>query len=381
MIVTHIALENWRNFTHIDVPLQQRVFIAGPNAAGKSNLLDAFRFLRDITTPGGGLEKAVADRGGVSKIRCLAARRYPAVVLDVQLGEMSGLAEWRYRLSVVQDNQRQPRIKEELVERDGQEVLRRPDSDDEKDSERLRQTHLEGISTNKTFRDIYRFFNSIRYLHVLPPLVRQPDRFTGRDLTGETFGSDFLEQIARSTPKIRQSRLRRIEDALRIAVPQLRELKLAKDEIGIPHLEGRYEHWRPNAGWQREDQFSDGTLRLMALLWSVMDGNGPLMIEEPELNLHPAVVKFLPQMLHRATRRSKRQVIVSTHSPDFLLDEGIASDETLMLRPDSNGTRVALAAADPEIRLLLEAGVSMADAVLPRTAPKGEEQLALMFGD
>ena len=164
-------------------------------------------------------------------------------------------------------------------------------------------------------------------------------------------------------------------------MPQLRELKLEKDEIGIPHLEGRYEHWRPNAGWQREDQFSDGTLRLMALLWSVMDGTGPLMIEEPELNLHPAVVKFLPQMLHRATRRSKRQVIVSTHSPDFLHDGGIASDETLLLRPDCNGTQVKVAAADPEIRSLLEAGISMADAVLPRTAPEGEEQLALMFGD
>lgn len=381
MIVSHITLENWRNFTHIDVPLQQRVFIAGPNAAGKSNLLDALRFLRDITNPGGGLEKAVADRGGVSKIRCLAARRYPAIVLDVQLGELSNPAEWRYRLSIIQDNQRQPRIKEELVEQEGHEVLRRPDPDDEKDAERLRQTHLEGISTNKTFRDIYRFFNSIHYLHVLPPLVRQPDRFTGRDLTVETFGSDLLEQIARSSPKIRQSRLKRIEHALRIAVPQLRELKLEKDEIGIPHLEGRYEHWRPNAGWQREDQFSDGTLRLMALLWSVMDGTGPLMIEEPELNLHPAVIKFIPQMLHRATRRSKRQVIVSTHSPEFLLDEGIASDETLLLRPDSNGTRVEVAAADPEIRLLLEAGVSMGDAVLPRTAPRGEEQLALMFGD
>ena len=381
MFANHLSLENWRNFTHVAVPLQQRVFIAGPNAAGKSNLLDAFRFLRDITSAGGGLEKAVADRGGVSKIRCLAARRYPAIVLDVQLGEPANPAEWRYRLSIVQDNQRQPRIKEELVERKGHEVLRRPDPDDEKDAERLRQTHLEGISTNKTFRDIYRFFNAIRYLHVLPPLVRQPERFTGRDLTGETFGSDFLEQIARSTPKIRQSRLRRIEHALRIAVPQLRELKLEKDEIGIPHLEGRYDHWRPNAGWQREDQFSDGTLRLMALLWSVMDGTGPLMIEEPELNLHPAVIKFLPQMLHRATRRSKRQVIVSTHSPEFLLDEGIAPDEMLLLRPDSNGTRVEVAAADPEIRLLLEAGVSMGDAVLPRTAPKGEEQLALMFGD
>ena len=137
---------------------------------------------------------------------------------------------------------------------------------------------------------------------------------------------------------------------------------------------------RTRAG-KREDQFSDGTLRLMALLWSVMDGTGPLMIEEPELNLHPAVVKYLPQMLHRATRRSKRQVIVSTHSPDLLHDEGIAADETFLLRPDSNGTRMDVAASDPEIRSLLESGISMADAVLPRTAPTGEEQLALMFGD
>lgn len=149
MIVSHIVLENWRNFTHVEVPLQQRVFIAGPNGAGKSNLLDAFRFLRELTSAGGGLEKAVADRGGVSRIRCLAARRYPAIVLDFRLGQAGNPAEWRYRVSIVQDNQRQPRINEEVVEHKGQEVLRRPDQDDEKDAERLRQTHLEAVSTNK----------------------------------------------------------------------------------------------------------------------------------------------------------------------------------------------------------------------------------------
>lgn len=71
-----------------------------------------------------------------------------------------------------------------------------------------------------------------------------------------------LEQITRSPFRVREPRLRRIAEALRIAVPQLRELRLQKDDVGIPHLEGRYEHWRPNAGWQREDQFPDGTLRL-----------------------------------------------------------------------------------------------------------------------
>ena len=380
MQVTRLQLENWRNFTHVDVRLQQRVFVAGPNAAGKSNLLDALRFLKEITTRGGGLEKAVSDRGGVSKIRCLAARRQPAIVVDVGIGKSSNNEEWRYRLSFVQNYQRQPTINEELVEHEGRAILRRPDKDDERDPERLRQTHLEGVNTNKHFRDIYRFFNSIEYLNVLPQLVRQPERFVNNDLSGERFGSDFLERIARTQAKTQQSRLRRIEEALRIAVPQLRELKLTKDEYGFPHLEGLYEHWRPKAGRQREDQFSDGTLRLTGLLWAVMDGSGPLLMEEPEINLHPAVVRVLPQLLHRATRKTKRQVFVSTHSPDLLSDDGIGVDEVLLLRPHPNGTQVELAGADETTRILVGEGASMAEAVLPRTAPRDSDQLRL-FGN
>jgi AAA domain, putative AbiEii toxin, Type IV TA system len=40
-----LHLSTWRNFASVDVRLQNRVFVIGPNAAGKSNLLDAFRFL------------------------------------------------------------------------------------------------------------------------------------------------------------------------------------------------------------------------------------------------------------------------------------------------------------------------------------------------
>lgn len=103
-------------------------------------------------------------------------------------------------------------------------------------------------------------------------------------------------------------------------------------------------------------------------------------MEEPELNLHPAVVKFLPQMIHRATRKSKRQVMMSTHSPELLSDVGIAADETLLLSPDQNGTRVNLANDDETIRTLLASGQPMAEAALPRTAPRNPEQLVL-FGE
>ncbi len=48
MIINRLIVKNWRNFQQINVPLRERQFIVGPNASGKSNLLDIFRFLRDI---------------------------------------------------------------------------------------------------------------------------------------------------------------------------------------------------------------------------------------------------------------------------------------------------------------------------------------------
>ena len=65
MMIKRLVVKNWRNFRHIDVRLRERQFIVGANASGKSNLLDIFRFLRDVVkAEGGGLQKAVKDRGG-----------------------------------------------------------------------------------------------------------------------------------------------------------------------------------------------------------------------------------------------------------------------------------------------------------------------------
>ncbi|RJQ42795.1 MAG: hypothetical protein C4538_13030 [Nitrospiraceae bacterium] len=75
MRISRIKLVNWKNFKEADVELKHRAFIVGPNASGKSNFLDAIRFLRDIVRQGGSLQEAVRIRDGVSKIRCVAARR------------------------------------------------------------------------------------------------------------------------------------------------------------------------------------------------------------------------------------------------------------------------------------------------------------------
>jgi len=168
------------------------------------------------------------------------------------------------------------------------------------------------------------FFGTVRYLHLVPQLIRETDRYLARG--HDPFGSDFLEQVARTLPRTRDARLRRISDALKVAVPQLQVFEFFRDNMkGTPHLRARYEHWRLRGAWQTERDFSDGTLRLLGLLWAVLDSSGPLLLEEPEMSLHPEIVRVLPTMFARIQRKTSRQVLVSTHSSDLLLDEGLAA--------------------------------------------------------
>jgi predicted ATPase len=375
---TNMHLENWRNFAHVDVNLERRVFLVGPNASGKSNLLNAFRFLNDIVSVGGGFQEAVRSRGGVSRLRCLAARRHSDIVVRVRIGGEKSLEAWEYELGFTQDNRQRPTIRRERVLKEGSLVLSRPDEKDREDPERLTQTYLEQVNVNQEFREVADFLGAVRYLHIVPQLVREPERSVGRQ--NDPYGGDFLEQLARTPEITRGARLRRIRDALRVAVPQLEELEMSRDVRGTPHLRGKYEHWRPQGAWQTEDQFSDGTLRLLGLLWATLDGNGPLLLEEPELSLHTEVVRFIPQMFARIGRRSGRQILVSTHSNDLLRDDGIGLDEVLLLEPQAEGTSVRAASKFKEIGQLLKGGSSLAEVVIPMTRPKNAQQLTL-WGD
>jgi hypothetical protein len=116
------------------------------------------------------------------------------------------------------------------------------------------------------------------------------------------------------------------------------------------------------------------------LLWAVLDGSGPLLLEEPELSLHSAVVRGIAGLFANVQRSSDgRQILVSTHSQDLLDDEGIGLNEVLVLEPGQEGTVVRLAGAFPDVEAMVQGGVPLSDVLGPRTAPGGIEQLAL-FG-
>ena len=94
--------------------------------------------------------------------------------IAVDIGSREHPARWSYQLHVRNHPQRHvPIIAGERVCENGRAILERPDEKDREDAERLTQTHLEQVSENQKFRVLARFFESVRYLHIVPHVVRE----------------------------------------------------------------------------------------------------------------------------------------------------------------------------------------------------------------
>lgn len=379
MHVAHMNLKNWRNFRDVDIRLGARTYLLGANASGKSNFLDVFRFLRTLAqSEGGGLQRALKDRGGLKKLRSLHARRDPEVRVALEViddTEKDAPITWSYTLSLKSEGKGQQRVmvSEERVSQNGKILLERPDNDDRADPERLTQTHLEQIGANAQFRPLAEFFASVTYLHLVPQLLKHGDEISGRVLEHDPFGQGLLQRIAKTPTKTRDARIKRINRALIQAVPLFSNLHFVQDQVsGLWHLEANFTHWRVHGAWQREDQFSDGTLRLIGLLWALQDGDGPLLLEEPELSLNDGIVANIPLMIDRVLqerkkRTSSRQVLVSTHSETLM--QNPSADVLLLIEPGSNGSTVR--EPNKKEKDQMEHGLTPAEVMLPKTHPEG----------
>lgn len=373
-----IELVNWKNFPSVEVNLASRVFLVGPNATGKSNFLDVFRFLRDVAVEGGGLATAVEVRGGMRGVRSLYARQQPAVEIRAVVKDQTG-AGWRYELAFTHSSLHSPVpvVAREAVFRvdpggtEEQRLTPRPDEKDKADPTLLTQTALQQVTANQPFRELADFFRSISYLHIVPQLLREEQPAKANGIGPDPFGRDLLDRIRNTKPRTRHSRLARIQKVLRVVAPQLEELDLFVDQHGRPHLRSKFRHWRGFGAYQYETQFSDGTLRLIGLLWALQEKAGPLLLEEPELSLHTAIVRRLAPFIHRVQRTDgHRQVILSTHSESLLMDLGIAPEEVLLVRPAAEGSEIIQGASRDDIVKLMQAGIPASEAILPQTETK-----------
>ena len=379
MRITHLRLKNWRNFRSADVSLQNRVFIVGPNASGKSNLLDAIRFLQDVTTSG--FQSAVDTRDGLERIRCLATRYYNQghITISISIGDDSEPEKWHYELTFKSEGRgrRRPIIQRELVTNKGKVILDRPNQQDRDDPERLINTDLGTIQSNKEFREISTFLGSVNYLHIVPQFLRNPERVVS--VKNDPYGADLPSRMAKVHKRTRERRLRAINKALQVAAPQFSELVLRQNEQGQWHLLGNHEHWKRSPTLLDERGFSDGTLRLIGLLWILLDSNGPVLLEEPELALHSELVSWMPSLIFSVQREGKPQAILTTHSAEMLNDAGISPREVIVLQTSPNGTTAVTANHFEHVEDILDMGFAVGDPITPLTRPESAHDISSVF--
>jgi predicted ATPase len=327
--------------------------LIGPNGSGKSNLVEAIGLLK--STPKD-LADAVADCGGISECLWKGAPEIPTASLEVVANPSGVRKAIRYVLSFTR-SAAQLKISNERVENklpdfghdqpyfffkyeNGRPMLNLSNNEqrflrhEEVDPQKSILSQRQDPDQYPEVTYLGRLFQSFR-------LYRDwefgPDSPV-RDLYGAELKNDYLAEDMsnlglmlnrlRADPKVKPELIRYIrmffEGAEDIQTPiqsGLVDVRLEEQNgITIPAI-----------------RLSDGTLRWLSLLTILLHPDPPPLVclEEPELGLHPDMIRALVELLRSASERT--QLIVTTHS-DGLVDGLTDSPETVIVCEKRDGS-------------------------------------------
>ncbi|WP_435131524.1 AAA family ATPase [Actinacidiphila sp. bgisy144] len=331
--LTRVRLKHYRSIAAADVALGRLLLLVGPNGSGKSNFLDALRLLSESLQTS--LDQALRSRGGVAEVRRRSTGHPTHFSIDLEFGGLDYRGEYGFEVAAVKDggfriSREHCRISYDAspgegvangdagfrVENgrlaDASEPVMPPVSE-----QRLYLVSAAGIDA---FRPVYDGLAGISVFSLNPDVIRQPQTpdsgdFLHRDGSNIASVLHRLERSARG-----RDDKGRIESYLRLIVPGIHSV--ARSDLGTwETLEFAQDVPGSNNPWRfRAQSVSDGTLRALGVLVSLFAGTGSTLstvgIEEPESALHPAAAGVLLDALRDASER--RQVIVTSHSPDLL---------------------------------------------------------------
>ena len=382
MKLTHIAITNWRNFAHIEFDLSSRLFVVGPNSSGKTNLLGALRFLGDIGRRG--LVAASEDLGGPDRYFRSGAdsAAFVATFNDTQnstefalfLRLMSAGSESTKRGSDADQTFAFPMtdpLTGELNDRylDVHQTITAggkkptdegesfPVEDEEAQRTRVRQT-LAGI----------------RYIHPNPKkMLERSDRYD------PDHGTGFFQHVGRFSDQQLDAVVDRIRPIMASVVPEIPNLSYQRMGLGTEVVFYSDTPVRGASGVYSHEQFSEGTLRLLGMLFDLATlprDTSVVLIEEPETFLQASVVRSLHSLLAEVAMNRDVQMVISTHSPELIDSELVLPSQVLMLRSENGETTGELLSEsnDPRIKAVVSAGLPKSqgiDAVNGRTIPLG----------
>jgi len=380
--LTHIAITNWRNFAHIEFDLSSRLFVVGPNSSGKTNLLGALRFLGDIGRRG--LVAASEDLGGPDRYFRSGAdsAAFVATFNDTQNStefalflrlmsagspapERRGDADQTFAFPMTDPltgelNDRYLDVHQTITaggKKPTDEGESFPVEDEEAQRTRVRQT-LAGI----------------RYIHPNPKkMLERSDRYD------PDHGTGFFQHAGRFSDQQLDAVVDRIRPIMASVVPEVPNLSYQRMGLGTEVVFYSDTPVRGASGVYSHEQFSEGTLRLLGMLFDLATlprDTSVVLIEEPETFLQASVVRSLPSLLAEVAMNRDVQMVISTHSPELIDSELVLPSQVLMLRSENGETTGELLSEsnDPRIKAVVSAGLPKSqgiDAVNGRTIPLG----------
>lgn len=347
MILRSVHVRHYKSLGDVRVEFNHPItVIVGPNAVGKTNFVSSLLFARDAVMTG--LERAVAERGGITRIRQYSKTKPYKVSFDFGFEQrFEHVAEphaARYSLSLQSEAGGNYRVEQERAD-SVYEGHHRSGARDEpewvlfdasftRDAEGRIAVHDDTLERNvredqlaldadSRFLDgrdmgapIAAFMRGWRCSSIFPNTLRTPTSLDKDTVLAEegTNWASVIKALKRSARG--RTVLDRVTEAMQMVVPGFKDVTVAS--VGsylVPQF--RFE-----SGGQIVEfdpvQLSDGTLRIFGLLLALYQTPAPalLVIEEPEQTVHPGVLGVLVDAMREASETT--QIIVTTHSPHFV---------------------------------------------------------------
>jgi len=352
--ITRLKAQNFRSLADVSVTLAPLTVLIGPNASGKSNLLDALRFIRDALTTQ--LHQAVDRRGGMSAIRRWSSKGRPYnVTLQVSLKGPHWTANYAFTLGSARRGEFHVKWERCQVLTNGQQFLyeihkgqwiHAPEphpgmmalvKDLPGDAAEIFRQTLHEVPTGElflskaafllgvpAFTEVWNALRNMGFYTLYPNTFRELRRSTNPYPL-----RDQGENLASTLRALKREHLETHEQILKFlgtAVPGVDEISVK--QVGsylVAQLHHQVASPLTGASKQRRAVFdlsqeSDGTLRLLALFTALFQKPSRTLIgiEEPELNIHPGALAVLRDAMQLASQES--QILVTTHSPELLAE-------------------------------------------------------------
>jgi predicted ATPase len=361
--IKHLVIKNYKSLREAQFSPRALSVLVGPNSSGKSNLLDAIRFLRDFVADG---QKALQRRNGFKTIvwsgdtsKRVSLELHGDLEWERETNGFEYFLEFSNRPLNASENREYLKVQNASQFRT---ILDFPGSGGNASLYDIEGRHLAGYprSTAESFlrqfaarpgenQPVGFFSDYVRSWEVYdfaPPLMRDPVS-TKHDLKlaphGENLGS-VLHTLRSEHPAI----FRTVEEYLHTLIPESKNLLslLTEKASTYPGIEEELLSTKIPA-----TSMSAGTLRFLAFLAALYSPEAPPLVcfEEPENNIHPRALELLVDILKNAALR--RQVIISTHSP-YLLNL-VEPDSVFVFDKEKAGTTITEAGTKKELTSLL----------------------------